>query len=120
RPCKKTWSSITSRSGPTSSWSRRPDRAMVPAVRRLSLSRRLELGALLVVLPCSIGGCPTPASEGDSSSDESGDVDTQTGDGDDGDDSPQVICVPEDTRCADATTLEVCASTGLKWDAMFC
>ncbi len=37
-----------------------------------------------------------------------------------GDDGPDIICDPGQTRCRDASTLEVCASTGLEWEALGC
>ncbi|MFO7563416.1 MAG: IgGFc-binding protein [Enhygromyxa sp.] len=90
-------------------------------MRRSHLSRRFDLGALFVGV-VMLAGCPGSARHEGTS--DTGDADSQTGDGDgdsdEGDDSPQVICVPDDTRCADTGTLEVCAPTGLKWDSLLC
>ncbi len=35
-------------------------------------------------------------------------------------DGPMIICEPGELRCADATTLETCAPTGLNWESRVC
>jgi hypothetical protein len=36
------------------------------------------------------------------------------------DGKPDLVCMPGETRCADASTLEICAPTGLSWDPSTC
>ncbi len=86
-------------------------------------ARPLAAGAALAGI-VALAGCRGPAGDEQGSNGESGDEIATDGDGDgDGDgsdDSPQIICEPDQTRCADQATLEVCASTGLSWDKLFC
>jgi hypothetical protein len=49
-----------------------------------------------------------------------GDGDATTGPGDGDGDGPKIICIPGETRCAGDKSIEVCAPTGLGWDASFC
>ncbi|MFO7563828.1 MAG: IgGFc-binding protein [Enhygromyxa sp.] len=81
-------------------------------------SLALSTSAALLLSTGSLACSNPPAAEGtdskdDSTSDSSGDADT-------GDDSPQIICVPGETRCLDDSTLEVCAATGLAWNQAPC
>src|SRR5690606_5336653 len=43
-----------------------------------------------------------------------------TSEDDAGDDGPEIICEPGQTRCMEASTLEVCAATGLEWEVLDC
>ena len=43
-----------------------------------------------------------------------------TSEDDAGDDGPEIICEPGQTRCIDASTIEVCAPTGLEWETLDC
>lgn len=95
---------------------------MVASVRLSPPFASTLAGALLV--GATLAGCPAPARNSDDG--ETGDNEETPGDGDgddEGDDSPQIICEPDTTRCGDSETnniLEVCAPTGLKWDQTFC
>jgi hypothetical protein len=81
---------------------------------------RLTTCSTLPALLLLLTACPPPASEDESTSknDTSGDGDGDTGSS--GDESPQIICDPGETQCADAATLEVCAPTGLEWEPVPC
>lgn len=73
-----------------------------------------------VLLPIAAStACTNPPSANESSSNgtesTSGD-----GDGDNGDESPVIICEPGETKCFDPDTLEVCAPTGLEWEQVPC
>lgn len=80
----------------------------------MRLIHRLTLTPALLALACVP---PPPSDEGSGDGDPTS---TGDGDGDTGDESPQIICTPGETRCADETTLEVCAPTGLEWEMVPC
>src|SRR5690606_34314015 len=94
----------------------------------MSFTAASKFGALFVCV--TLTGCPLDrrfaGSEGetggvaDGLSGEAGDADSNADDDDGGDDSPEIICVPDDTRCAAADTIEVCAATGLSWQPSSC
>ncbi|MCA9681175.1 MAG: IgGFc-binding protein, partial [Myxococcales bacterium] len=76
---------------------------------------RFSLVTGLCALPL-LAACPGPQGDGDDEASSDTDTDTEVT----SDDSPQIICIPGETRCADAGTLETCAPTGLSWDKSFC
>lgn len=59
--------------------------------------------------------CGTPSTDGGSDSTTSWSPET-----DDGDDKPPLVCLPDEVRCADESTLEICAPTGLEWEPSPC
>ncbi|MFO7563812.1 MAG: IgGFc-binding protein [Enhygromyxa sp.] len=88
----------------------------------------------LLLLSAGVLACQVPPSaegddevgdgDGDPSDEGDGDLSGE-GDGDpsgesDGDDSPPIICVAGETRCAGPSTLEICAPTGLVWMPIDC
>jgi hypothetical protein len=87
----------------------------------LSFRLSRELGAVL--LTAVAAGCADHDNDGNASGD-AGDGDTGDSDGDgdadEGDESPAIICEPDQTRCSEANTIEVCAATGLSWEPSFC
>ena len=69
----------------------------------------------------SLAACQDSSAEGESNGD--GDTAEETpndSESESGDDGPQIICEPGQTRCADTETIETCAPTGLKWDPSPC
>ncbi len=86
-----------------------------PALRLLG---SVALGSVaLAAVACSGSGSDdtgTSITVGD----EVGDLDDS--DSADLDEGPEIICMPGQTRCAAANTLETCAPTGLAWDPSFC
>jgi hypothetical protein len=74
---------------------------------------------LFPLLVLGLVGCPSSPST-DENADEISPDDESTSEGEVTDDGPQIICMPGETRCADATTLETCAATGLSWEQSFC
>ncbi len=60
--------------------------------------------------------CGNPDGEGSSTDSTSGEWTDDTG----GDDKPDLVCLPDTRRCSDDATLEICAETGLEWEASPC
>jgi len=83
----------------------------------------MRLTSLEPVVPCLLtilwlAGCqPPPASEGEGGG---GTDDGEVDESDDGDDSPQIVCKPGETRCQNLEVLELCKPTGLGWEALAC
>lgn len=76
------------------------------------------LVAVTAPLLLGLAACPNPPSADETSSDS---VDAGTDDEtESSDDSPQVICMPGETRCKTSEVLEVCAATGLEWEEQDC
>lgn len=75
---------------------------------------------LLAGLALLATACPSPpSSEGDDEVETGSEAPTTSAEAET-DDGPQIICMPGETRCADATTIETCAATGLEWEQSFC
>ncbi len=72
---------------------------------------------LVTLLACTPKGAPDDES---SSADLSEESSATSGSEADADDGPQLVCVPDETRCADDHTLERCTATGLTWEAEPC
>lgn len=62
------------------------------------------------------GGGPSAESAGTQSADVDSGYEADTS----GDGKPDLVCLPGQTRCADTSTLEICAATGLEWEPMAC
>lgn len=80
---------------------------------------KLLLPRLASLLALGLVGCPSPSTDEGNTSDDEVSPDDELGT-DVTDDGPQIICMPGDTQCADANTLETCAATGLSWEPSFC
>lgn len=89
---------------------------MIRAMRLTSLA--FSASTVLLLTTGSLACSDPPAVKGTDSGKD--DDSSDSGDGDSGDDSPQIICVPGDTMCLDDSTLEVCAATGLEWEQVPC
>lgn len=80
--------------------------------------RRLITSCVLASLVGSIA-CQDPQSDGETSESSDSTEETPT-ESETGPDGPVIVCEPNDTRCADSGTVEVCAPTGLEWEATEC
>lgn len=90
-------------------------------------STRNSFSPVRLSLPCvatallGLAGCPGPQVNDEASGSASEDSSSETPeDSESGDDSPQIICAPGETRCVDEFSLETCAPTGLEWEASSC
>jgi hypothetical protein len=73
--------------------------------------------ACLRILALFSLACGNGSGDGTTSDDSTtGDWTDDTG----GDDKPDLVCLPGEVRCADDTTLEACAETGLEWEPTAC
>lgn len=75
---------------------------------------------LASVLALALVGCPTPSTDDGLDDEISPDDEVNPDDEVGTDDGPLIVCMPGETRCADASTLETCAATGLSWEQSFC
>ena len=86
-----------------------------------SALRPVSLASLSLLAALTACKDPPSADNGDEN-DTTADTGTETETDSGGDESPQIICEPGQTRCAegDLTTMEECAPTGLRWDPLPC
>ncbi len=74
-----------------------------------------------MLLVCSgLTACPAPQASDDEASSDSKETQDPSTDTSESDDGPMIICVPGETRCLDAATLETCTATGLNWTPSPC
>lgn len=78
----------------------------------------LRIAPVLALTAGSIA-CTEPPSA-DASTSNGTESTSGDGDGDSGNEGPVIICEPDETKCVDGTTLEVCAPTGLEWEQVPC
>ncbi len=80
-----------------------------------------RISPVLLCLPLALFACRQPAANDDEADEANPDDELNPDEGTtEEDDGPEIICVPGETRCANPSTLETCAPTGLSYETSFC